>query len=106
MTVLTKANRQWESRPADERFGSLKAMHDAAMGFKTTARVEEIKAKALRAAASGDNLILQADGLGDAVMNNWAFSQLANRASAPTAYLKTLPAPLAADCLNVGLERE
>lgn len=106
-TVLTKANRQWESRPADERFGSLKAMHDAAIRFKTTARVEEIKARALRAVAtSSDNIVLQADGVGEAIMNNWSFSQLAGRASAPAAYLKTLPAELAANCLNVGLERE
>jgi hypothetical protein len=105
--VLTKANRQWESRPADERFGSLDAMDKAARAFKSSAVVEEIKAKALRAVAtSNDNLILQADGIGEAVMNNWSFSQLAGRASAPTAYLKTLPAQLAADCLNVGLERE
>ncbi|WP_315792287.1 hypothetical protein [Bradyrhizobium sp. SZCCHNRI1002] len=106
MTVLTKANRQWESRPADERFGSLQAMHDAAIRFKTTARVEDIKAKALRAAAIGDDLVLEADGIGRSIMNNWSFSQLATRASAPTAYLKTLPAQLAAECLNVGLERE
>lgn len=100
-TTLTNANRQWESRPADERFGSLQAMHDAAMRFKTSARVEEIKANALRVIADGDNLML-----GDAALNNYSFGQIASRASAPAAYLKTLPTNLAADCINHGLDQE
>jgi hypothetical protein len=37
-------------------------------------------------------------------MTNWSFSQLANRAGAPASYIRTLPAPLAADCLNYGLK--
>lgn len=99
-TTLTNANRQWESRPADERFGSLQAMHDAALRFKASARVEEIKANALRVAAQGADLML-----GDSALNNYSFGQIAARASAPSSYLKTLPTSLAADCINHGLER-
>jgi hypothetical protein len=104
-TTLTNANRQWESRPADERFGSLQAMHQAALRFKASARVEEIKANALRVAAQGDNLVLNVHGndLADSALNNYSFGQLATRASAPSAYLKTLPTAIAADCLNHGL---
>lgn len=102
-TTLTNANRQWESRPADERFGSLQAMHNAAIRFKASARVEEIKASALRvAAASGGNLQLVGS---DAMLNNYSFGQLATRASAPSAYLKNLPTKIAADCLNHGLSQ-
>ncbi len=103
-TTLTKAHKEWANRPADERFGSLRAMHDAAMRFKTSAVVEEIKTNALRVAARGNDLVL--DGpTGDALLTNWAFSQIASRASAPTGYLKDLPAQLAADCLNHGLRQ-
>jgi hypothetical protein len=34
---------------------------------------------------------------------NWSFGQLATLAKAPAGYLRTLPAPMAADCLNYGL---
>jgi hypothetical protein len=35
---------------------------------------------------------------------NWSFSQLAQLAGAPAGYLKDLPAPLVADCLQYGLQ--
>lgn len=35
---------------------------------------------------------------------HWAFGQLASRAGAPASYLRELPAPLAADCINYGLK--
>ncbi len=38
-----------------------------------------------------------------AALTHWSFGQLAQRAGAPTAYVRDLPAPLAADCLNYGL---
>jgi hypothetical protein len=34
---------------------------------------------------------------------HWAFGQLAQRSGAPASYLRDLPAPLAADCINYGL---
>jgi hypothetical protein len=34
---------------------------------------------------------------------HWSFGQLASRAGAPAGYLRDLPAPIAADCLNYGL---
>ena len=103
--TLTQANAQWERRPADERFGSLEAMHNAAMAFRTSATVEEIKTTALRVAAQDNDLVLIGANGDGASLTNWSFSQLANRASAPAAYLKTLPATLAAECLNTGLSR-
>lgn len=106
MTTLTQANAQWSRRPADERFGSLKAMHDAATGFRTTAAVAEIKAKALRVAADHERLVLDGDKtIAGTELTNWSFSQIAERAKAPAAYLKTLPAKLAAECINDGLGR-
>jgi hypothetical protein len=35
---------------------------------------------------------------------HWAFGQLAQLAEAPAAYLRTVPAELAADCINYGLQ--
>lgn len=103
MSVLTKANKQWESRPADERFGSLADLHAAANGMRTTAAVAKIKANALRVVEdSGDIQLVGKNGR--ASLTNWTFGQLANRAKAPADYIKSLPATLAAQCLNVGLQ--
>lgn len=104
-TTLTNANRQWESRPADERFGSLADMHAAALRFRTSATVKEIMANALRVDADGDNLVLSAPGWQGDALNNYSFNQLCGRAKAPGSYLNTLPTALAADCLNSGLKR-
>jgi hypothetical protein len=38
-------------------------------------------------------------------LTHWSFEQLAGLASAPPAYLRTLPAPIAADAINYGLQR-
>ena len=47
MSVLTHANREWESRPADERFGSLQDMHRAALAFRDNAAQATVPAKSL-----------------------------------------------------------
>jgi hypothetical protein len=36
-------------------------------------------------------------------LTHWSFGQLAQRAGAPAGYLRDIPAPLAADCVNYGL---
>jgi hypothetical protein len=104
-TTLTNANRQWESRPADERFGSIEAMHKAAVGFKTSATVREIMSNALSVAARGNDLVLSARGWEGEALNNYSYGQLCQRAKAPAGYLNTLPTEIAADCLNHGLQR-
>jgi hypothetical protein len=105
MSVLTKANAQWSTRPADERFGSLGEMHARAMEIRTGAAVAKIKANALRVHADGSDLMLEGATGTRADLTNWSFHQVAKRARAPAAYLRTLPASIAADCLNLGLRR-
>lgn len=105
MTTLTNANAQWSSRPADERFGSLQAMHDRATQARTMGAVAKIKSNALRVVADGSDLMLEGATGTRADMTNWSFGQVAERAHAPAAYLRTLPATVAAECLNIGLKR-
>jgi hypothetical protein len=40
----------------------------------------------------------------EAIPTHWAFGQLCQRAGAPSGYLRTLPAEMAADCINFGLQ--
>lgn len=106
METLTQASTQWSSRPDDERFTSLteleKFTHDQMQHSRgTVVPSRSVKAAPVDGEAAG-LVVLGPDGA-PVVPTNWAFGQLATRAGAPAAYLRGLPAPLAADCINYGL---
>ncbi len=104
---LMQAHEQWMTRPDDERFTSLTELaahcqflreHSAARTVSSRsleARPMEGSAKALALIGPGGNAV---------AVSNWAFGQLAQRGAAPAGYLRTLPAALAADCINYGLK--
>lgn len=105
---LMKASRQWATRPSDERYTSLTALHAATLAHRRASVPKVVSSRALEAQpASGDELAgIQVVGPNGApvVPTHWAFGQLAQRAGAPAGYLRDLPAPLAADCINYGLK--
>lgn len=108
MTTLMKASHQWASRPSDERFTSLPEMlaHKQAVRDNSHARV--ISSRQIEAVAvDGDMRGMQLIGPNGAAVNptHWSFGQVAGLISAPAKYLRDLPAPLAADCVNYGLLR-
>lgn len=102
MTTLMEANRQWMSRPADERFYSTESLHNAALGYQEQARRSDVPTSKLKVAAIGNDvrLIGKNDEIG---LTNWSFGQLCDVADAPSSYMRRLPAEMAADCLNHGL---
>lgn len=102
MTTLMNANRQWSMRPADERYGSVAALHAAALGYKDNAKSSVVPTAKLRVEARGDDVVLKAKDI-DIDMTNFAFGQLCKVGEAPSGYLAGIPAPLAAECLNHGL---
>ena len=101
--ILT-ASQQWATRPQDERFTSLQDLLTAAQADRQTCRRALVPVAELRAVADGNRLII-AGTQASAALNNWSYSQLAGIAGAPGGYLRTLPPQLAADCLNIGLQR-
>lgn len=102
-TTLMQANAQWSSRPADQRFLSLIEMADFKRQARAASRQSVISSRRLNLTANGDNG-LTIEGKVPTTLTNWAFGQLAQRAKAPAGYLRTLPAALAADNLNFGLQ--
>lgn len=105
MTTLESAHKQWANRSADERFSSLEELHGAARAYRVAARTATAKASDLRARAAGGGVVLEGKASGrTSALTHHAFGQLAALASAPAAYLRTLPAELAADCVNTGLD--
>lgn len=108
MGTLTQANRQWSSRPADERFVSLTAMHSAVTTARANSTSKVVSSRQLQAVpVEGDSQALMVTGPNGqpVTVSNWSFGQLAARADAPAGYLRKIPAPLAADCINYGLYR-
>lgn len=108
MTTLTQASRQWATRPDDERFTSLYDLQD---------HVHAIRNKSMAGVVSSRNIEFRPDesdtmnGLAVYGPNghgynptHWSFGQLASLAKAPAGYLRTLAAPIAADCLNYGMK--
>jgi hypothetical protein len=109
MTTLTQCNQQWSTRPADERFLSLTALNDFTHAVRASSKARQISSRGLQAVpVEGDHKALQVEGPTGARVDvtNWSFGQLAARAGAPAGYLRSLPAPMAADCINYGLHVE
>lgn len=110
MTTLMQASTQWRTRPADERFLSLIELNAAMQNHRVASRGKVLSSRALTAAPVADDptasgLVAIGPGGNPVNVTNWSFGQLAARAGAPAGYLRDLPAPLAADCINDGLRR-
>ncbi len=100
---LFKAHRQWASRPNDERFPTIQALHDAAKHYAECAREKTVEFGDLRTEAiNGEVQLVGKIGV-PAQLTHWAFGQLAARVGAPASYLRDLPATLACQNLNHGL---
>ena len=101
---LHQASRQWSTRPSDQRFTSLPALAAFTAYQRQHSRSVVVSSRKLNIEPDGQELrVLGPNGHGY-MPTHWAFGQLAQRAEAPAGYLRTLPAPMAADCLNYGLQ--
>jgi hypothetical protein len=95
---LMQANRQWSTRPMDERFLSLTELDAHMQMVRQRSKATTVVNRNLQAVpVATDNKALQIVGPGgNAVdVSHWAFGQLAARAGAPAGYLRDIPSPLA-----------
>jgi len=101
---IITAFKEWASRPAEQRFRSLGDMQIALQ-----ARKERSAETALLPVPNMKVVPIDGEGLaignqhGAALLNNYTLGQLAQGINAPAGYLRTLPAELAAQCINEGL---
>ncbi|UUP17859.1 DUF932 domain-containing protein [Nitratireductor thuwali] len=104
---IGRVSSEWFSRPDDERYLSLSELFAAVKGRAERSRTRTVESAAIRVEAHRDDpenlaLILpEADA--PAAPTHWSFGQLASLVSAPAAYLRQLPAPLAGINLQYGL---
>lgn len=101
------AHKEWASRPPDERYASVHALYEAARARRIRTEERIIETVALRTeAVRPDALALRDSSYREAAMTNWSFEQLAGVAGAPPKYLRKLPATIASDAINYGLQRQ
>jgi hypothetical protein len=104
---IGRVSSEWFSRPADERYLSLSTLHDAVRRRTERSRTRTVESATIRVEANRDNpehLVLQLPETTVPVApTHWSFGQLASLVGAPAAYLRDLPAPLAAINLQYGL---
>lgn len=105
MSTLMQASRQWSTRPAEERFTTLTDMQAMVHAQRAIARAAVVSSRQLRAVPDGrDGLVIEGPAGRGYAPSHWSFGQLAGLVGAPGAYVRELPAELAADCINYGLQ--
>ena len=108
-TNLYQAHEQWMSRPDDERFTSLIELNDHFQYQRDHSRAGVVSSRSLRLEpvnSHGQGRALSVIGPNGAAVapTHHAFNQLCQLAEAPAGYLRTLPAALACDNVNYGLQ--
>lgn len=97
-------NYQWAKRPDDQRFLNLQSLRDAVAARTDRAIVSSATPQQTVAIGTYEGeLFLNHAGGNPLRFTNWSFGQYASAAKAPASYLRTIPSPLAADCLNWGI---
>src|ERR1700758_4472143 len=104
---IGRVSSEWFSRPHDERYLSLSELFGAVSGRAERSRTRTAESTAIRVEASRDDaerlaLIVPGSDV-PLAPTHWSFGQLATMVGAPSAYLRQLPAPLAAINLQHGL---
>ena len=102
--IETAAQRQYYSRPADERYATLQAYHEAAHADRAACRTARAPLSALRVEPAPDGVQLRGSTM-SAGLTPWAYGQLCSTLGAPVAYLRRQDPELQAQCLTADLTR-
>ena len=106
MTTLMQASHQWATRPDDERFTNLLTMQKHFHDVREASTGSVVSTRRLQAVPLEDNkgMVMQIGNSDEGFApTNWAFGQVVQLAEGRADYLRRLPSPLAADCINYGL---
>ncbi|WP_068074333.1 hypothetical protein [Novosphingobium lentum] len=104
---IGRVSSEWFSRPADERYLSLSELARAVRDRADHSRTRVVESALIHVEANRsdpERLALILPGTDTPIApTHWSFGQLASLVGAPAAYLRQLPAPLAAINLQYGL---
>ncbi len=106
-TNVDRVSSEWYSRPDDEKYLSLTALHAAVLARAQAAHTRIVESKVIRVEArAGDperlSLIVP-ESEAALAPTHWSFGQMCSLIGAPAAYLRTLPAALAGINVQHGL---
>lgn len=106
MNVGTETQRQWFKRPDDEKFASLEELHKHVLDRKMRSHAKATRILDVSFEVEDENLVMYDERHEvRAYPTNWAFSQVCAMVGAHASYLSELPAKLARECLNHGLQK-
>jgi hypothetical protein len=104
---IGRVSSEWFSRPADERYLSLSDLARSVRDRADRSKTRVVESALIHVEANRNDperLALILPGTDAAIApTHWSFGQLASLVGAPAAYLRQLPAPLAAINLQYGL---
>jgi hypothetical protein len=111
VSVITRASREWWTRPDDERYLTLDDLHGAILARAEESRVSTIPNQSLLARGSGEakgELYLVNEDLGTLDPTHWSLGQLATISRTPARWIREIAtAPMgpaiAAHAINLGL---
>ena len=102
-----RVSSEWFSRPDDEKYLSLSDLYASVKGRAERSKTRTVESAAIRVEAHRDDpeklALVLPDAEAPVAPTHWSFGQLASLVSAPAAYLRQLPAPLAGINLQYGL---
>lgn len=115
-TSLYQANTQWATRPADQRYPSLDALHEAVTHSREVSREQTgVQLAALRIEphafvdATTKDIVTEPSVVGQAGnparFTHHSFGQFCRRLGAPAGYVRELPTELACQVLSYGLQK-
>lgn len=97
---------QWASRPDDQKFTSLSALHEQVATWADESEAVNVLPADITCnydADDHDALRIEVAGA-EVIPTHWSFDTVCRAAGAPPNYMRSLPAPLAAVNLNYGLK--
>ncbi|WP_331375359.1 DUF932 domain-containing protein [Sinorhizobium chiapasense] len=104
---IGRVSSEWFSRPDDERYLSLSELHHAVKSRADRAHARTVESSAIRVEATRNNAerleLVVPGGREPIAPTHWSYGQLCSLVGAPAAYMRQLPAPLAAINLQHGL---
>lgn len=99
MSQLFAAHKQWATRPKEERFYTLKEMHELAAQRRIVSHESRVTMNNIRFRGEEKSIYIIGKET-DAQPTHWAFGQLCDLLDAPPAYMRKLPGHLVATNLN------
>lgn len=99
MTTLTQANKQWATRPADERYTTLDALHDAVTKRWKHSVDDRVSMNNMHLEVNGDIILVGTRGE-RAALTHWSAGQLCSRLGVPRDLLTKLDPSTASAVLN------